>query len=246
MALFCDLESIALGLREANIRRFDLKPILDHLLGEGRIVVKKAYADWNRYSDFKRRFYDAGMELIDIPGKHHSGKNSADVKLAVDAMELCYSKQHLDTFILVSCDGDLSPLAAKLKENDKLVLGLGVRRTASQNLIENCDQYLYYENLATAAESPPELRGVAGRQAEAFTLLSEAIRDLLREGKGPLWGSVVKQTMQDQQPSFSQDRYGYSSFSELLEDAERHEVVELERDDRSGSYIVLGFGQHGS
>ena len=242
IALLCDLESIALALREANIRRFDLKPILDHLLRGGRIVVKKAYADWNRYSDFKQGFHDAGMELIDIPGKHHSGKNSADVKLAVDAMELCYSRQHLDTFIIVSCDGDFSPLAAKLKENDKRVIGVGIRRTVSQNLVENCDEYLYYENLSSAAESLPELTGVEGRQAEAFTLLVEAIQGLLRDSKGPLWGSMVKQTMKRQQPSFEEGQYGYSSFSELLEDAERHQIIALERDDRSGSYVVAGLG----
>lgn len=246
MALFCDLESIALGLREANIRRFDLKLILDRLVKEGRIVVKRAYADWSRYADFKQRCHDVGMELIDIPGKHHSGKNSSDVKLTVDAMELCYSKEHLETFILISGDGDFSPLVAKLKENDKLVIGVGIRRTASQSLIENCDEYLYYEKLADAAESPLQLRGVEGRQAEVFRLLIEVIRDLLPESKGPLWGSVVKQTLQDQQPSFSQDHYGYSSFSELLEDAERHEIIALERDDRSGSYVVVGFGRQGS
>lgn len=245
IALFCDLESLALGLREANIRRFDPKPILDHLRGGGRIAVKKAYADWNRYGDFKRRFHDAGMELIDIPGKPHLGKNSADVKLAVDAMELCYSRRHLDTFIIISGDGDFSPLAAKLKENDKRVIGVGIRRTASQKLIENCDEYLDYETLSGAAESLPEIGGVEERRAEVFALLVGVVRDLLRDSKGPLWGSMVKQTMKRQQPLFEEGQYGYSSFSELLEDAERHRIIVLERDDRSGSYVIAGCEHQG-
>jgi uncharacterized LabA/DUF88 family protein len=238
MALFCDLENIAIGLRESDLEHFDLHVVLARLLEKGRIIVKRAYADWGRFSEFKRPFHQSGVELIDIPEKYHSGKNSAEIKLAVDAMELCYSKEHLDIFVLLSGDGDLFPLVSKLKENNKHVIGVGIESTAARILTDTCDEYLFYEDLWREAGITPTLEGLEDRRAEAMTLMMDAIQALMRENKDVLWGSMIKQTMQRKQPSFSEGHYGYSAFSELLEDAERQKLIALERDRRSGSYVV--------
>jgi uncharacterized protein (TIGR00288 family) len=241
IAMFCDLENIALGVRDSDIGKFDIELILERLLEKGKIIVKKAYADWERYSDYKRGFHEAAIELIDIPQKYYSGKNSADIKMVVDAMDLSYSKEHLDTFVILSGDSDFSPLVSKLKENNKYVIGIGVKNSSSALLIDNCDEFLYYEDVWRDSQKGPKLDGLNKKTAEAFSLMIDAIQALLRENKDVLWGSMIKQTMQRKKPSFNEGYYGYASFSELLEDASRKNIIRLKKDQRSGTYIVTGF-----
>ena len=242
LALFCDLENVALGARDSGIN-FDINLVLERLLEKGKIIVKKAYADWNRYGDYKRPFHEAGIELIDIPQRSYSGKNSADIKMVVDAMDISYAKEHLDTFVLLSGDSDFSPLVSKLKENDKYVIAVGVKGSSSNLLIDNCDEFIYYEDIWRDVERVPKLDALPKKEQELFGLLIEAILALTRENKDVLWGSMIKQTMQRKRPSFSEGYYGYSTFSELLEDAERKSIVKLKKDERSGSYIVTGFAR---
>ncbi|HXU33741.1 MAG TPA: NYN domain-containing protein [Thermoanaerobaculia bacterium] len=241
IALFCDLENVALGVRDSEIKKFDIELVLERLLEKGKIIVKKAYADWERYSDYKRPFHEAAIELIDIPQKHYSGKNSADIKMVVDAMDLSYSKEHLDTFVLLSGDSDFSPLVSKLKENNKYVIGIGVKSSSSALLIDNCDEFIFYEDVWRDQQKAPHVVGVNKKSTEAFSLMVESIQALLRENKDVLWGSMIKQTMQRKKPAFNEGYYGYSTFSELLEDAERNNVIKLKKDQRSGTYIVTGF-----
>jgi uncharacterized protein (TIGR00288 family) len=245
IAVFCDFENIALGVRDSEISKLDIGLILERLLEKGKIIVKKAYADWERYSDYKRPFHEAAIELIDIPQKFYSGKNSADIKMVVDAMDLSYSKEHLDTFVILSGDSDFSPLVSKLKENNKYVIGIGVKNSSSNLLVDNCDEFIYYEDIWRDAQKGPKLDGLSKKTAEAFSLMVESIQALLRENKDVLWGSMIKQTMQRKKPSFNEGYYGYSTFSELLEDAERKNIVKLKKDQRSGTYIVTGFAKSG-
>ncbi|MBV8199659.1 MAG: NYN domain-containing protein [Acidobacteria bacterium] len=245
IAVFCDFENIALGVRDSEISKFDIGLILERLLEKGKIIVKKAYADWERYSDYKRPFHEAAIELIDIPQKFYSGKNSADIKMVVDAMDLSYSKEHLDTFVILSGDSDFSPLVSKLKENNKYVIGIGVKNSSSNLLVDNCDEFIYYEDIWRDAQKGPKLDGLSKKTAEAFSLMVESIQALVRENKDVLWGSMIKQTMQRKKPSFNEGYYGYSTFSELLEDAERKSIVKLKKDQRSGTYIVTGFAKSG-
>jgi uncharacterized protein (TIGR00288 family) len=242
LALFCDLENVAIGARDTGIN-FDINLVLERLLEKGKIIVKKAYADWNRYGDYKRPFHEAGIELIDIPQRSYSGKNSADIKMVVDAMDISWSKEHLDTFVLLSGDSDFSPLVSKLKENDKYVIGVGVKGSSSNLLIDSCDEFIYYEDIWRDVERVPKLDALGKKEQEVFGLLIEAILALTRENKDVLWGSMIKQTMQRKRPSFSEGYYGYSAFSDLLEDAERKSIIKLKKDQRSGSYIVTGFAK---
>ncbi len=243
IAMFCDLENIALGVRDSEVGKFDIELILERLLEKGKIIVKKAYADWERYSEYKRPFHEAAIELIDIPQKYYSGKNSADIKMVVDAMDLSYSKEHLDTFVILSGDSDFSPLVSKLKENNKYVIGVGVKNSSSALLIDNCDEFLYYEDVWRDTQKGPKLDGLNKKTAEAFSLMIDAIQALTRENKDVLWGSMIKQTMQRKKPSFNEGYYGYPSFSELLEDAERKNIIRLKKDQRSGTYVVIGFAK---
>jgi uncharacterized protein (TIGR00288 family) len=243
IAVFCDFENIALGVRDSEISKLDIGLILERLLEKGKIIVKKAYADWERYSDYKRPFHEAAIELIDIPQKFYSGKNSADIKMVVDAMDLSYAKEHLDTFVILSGDSDFSPLVSKLKENNKYVIGIGVKNSSSNLLVDNCDEFIYYEDIWRDAQKGPRLDGLNKKTAEAFSLLVESIQALVRENKDVLWGSMIKQTMQRKKPSFNEGYYGYSTFSELLEDAERKSIIKLKKDQRSGTYIVTGFAK---
>jgi uncharacterized protein (TIGR00288 family) len=245
IAMFCDFENIALGVRDSEIGKFDINLVLERLLEKGKIIVKKAYADWERYSDYKRPFHEAAIELIDIPQKFYSGKNSADIKMVVDAMDLSYSKEHLDTFVIVSGDSDFSPLVSKLKENNKYVIGVGVKNSSSNLLVDNCDEFIYYEDVWRDAQKGPKLDGLNKKTAEVFSLMIESIQALARENKDVLWGSMIKQTMQRKKPSFNEGYYGYSTFSELLEDAERKNIIKLKKDQRSGTYIVTGFAKTG-
>lgn len=241
IALFCDLENIALGVRDSDIKKFDINLVLERLLEKGKIIVKRAYCDWERYSEYKRAFHEAAIEMLDIPQKYYSGKNSADIKMVVDALDLCYAKEHLDTFVLLSGDSDFSPLVSKLRENDKYVIGVGVKNSSSALLVDNCDEFIYYEDIWRDRQKAPQLAGVNKKTAEAFSLMTDAIQALLRENKDVLWGSMIKQTMQRKKPSFNEGYYGYSSFSELLEDAQKRNIVKIKKDQRSGSYIVTGF-----
>ena len=242
IGLFCDLENVALGLKDSDIPKFDIHLVLERLLEKGKIIVKRAYADWERYSEYKKTLHGAAIELIDIPQKYYSGKNSADIKLVVDAMELSASKDHIDTFVILSGDSDFSPLVSKLKENDKHVIGVGMKNSSSKLLIDNCDEFIFYEDLwRDSRQQAPKVEGLDDKRAEVFALMNDSIQALVRENKDVLWGSMIKQTMQRKRPSFNEGYYGYGSFSELLEDAEKRKVVSLKKDHRSGSYIVTGF-----
>ncbi|MDH3253964.1 MAG: NYN domain-containing protein [Acidobacteriota bacterium] len=241
LALFCDLENVALGVRDSDIKKFDIHLVLERLVEKGKIIVKRAYADWERYSDFKREFHEAGIELINIPQRRYTGKNSADIKMVVDAMEMSYSKEHLDTFVVLSGDSDFSPLVSKLKENNRYVIGVGVKNSSSNLLIDNCDEFIFYEDIWRDVQKAPKVKATAKKNAQAFRLMSDSIQALMRENKEVLWGSMVKQTMQRKKPSFSEGYYGYSSFSEMLEDAEKQGIIKLKKDPRSGTYIVTGF-----
>ncbi len=241
LALFCDLENLALGVRDSQVKAFDIHLVLERLLEKGRIIVKKAYCDWERYSEYKRPFHEAAIEMIGIPHRRFSGKNSADIKMVVDAMDLSYSKEHLDTFVILSGDSDFSPLVSKLRENNKFVIGVGVKNSTSPLLIDNCDEFIYYEDVWRDQQKAPQVDGLDGKQGEVFSLMIDAIIALLRENREVLWGSMIKQTMQRKRPSFSESYFGYRSFSEVLEDAESKGLIKLRRDPRSGSYVVTGF-----
>ncbi len=241
IGLFCDIEDIALGLRETGSKDFDVGLVLKGLLEQGSLVVRRAYADWGRFRDLKHRYHEAGFELIDVPRKYHSGKSSCNIKLAVDAIDLCYSKHHVDTFAILSGDADLCPLVSKLRENGKRVVGIGIEGSASKNLIESCDRYLFPQDLAPKMANQDFPGDLSAQRIEAFSIVVEAVRSLMGENRDRIWGSMIKQTIQRNQPSFSEGVYGYSTFSDLLEDAQTCNIIRLERDDRSGSYVVTDF-----
>lgn len=243
IAFFLDFENIALGVRDAKYERFEIGLLLDRLLEKGKILVKRAYADWARYKDYRRAFHEAAIELIEIPERRYSGKNSADIRMVVDAMDLCFSKDHVDTFAIASGDSDFSPLVSKLRENGKHVTGVGVKNSTSDLLVENCDEFVFYEDLVRDVVKPSgkQLGKLPKKQAQAFEMLTSAIRALEREGKETIWASMVKQTIKRKKPSFDENYFGFPSFSRLLEAAQKHELLKLEKDRRSGSYIILDF-----
>jgi len=243
IAVFIDLENVAIGVREAKLHPLQVDKILDRIVERGKISVKKAYADWEGYSSYKRAFHECGIELIDIPRKKMGGKNSADIKMVVDALELSYSKSHIDTFALISGDSDFSPLVSKLRENNKHIIGMGVKNSSSDLLIENCDEFIFYEDLVRerkrrTRKKKSAIEGLSKDKAHAFQLLVDSIAALLRQDKEVIWGSMVKQTMKRKQPTFSEEYHGYSTFSELLEDAAKHKLIEVHRDQRSGTYVI--------
>ena len=240
-ALFIDFENIALGLRDSKHKSFDVNLVLKRLVEKGKIMVKRAYADWERYVEYKRPFHEAAIELIDIPQKKYSGKNSADIRLVVDAMDLAHGKEHLDTFVIVSGDSDFSPLVSKLRENDKYVIGMGVKNSSSELLVDNCDEFIYYEDLLRATKKAVPIQNLPEKRTEVFAMVTDAIRALQRENKEVLWGSMIKQTMKRKRPDFDEGYYGYSTFSKLLEDAAKQGILELKKDQRSGTYIITGF-----
>ncbi len=284
MALFCDFENIALGVRDADYDKFDIGRILERLLLKGSIVVKKAYCDWDRYKEFKAPMHEASFELIEIPHVRQSGKNSADIRMVVDALDLCYTKSHVDTFVIISGDSDFSPLVSKLRENDKIVIGVGVKNSTSDLLIANCDEFIYYDDLvreqkkraakktavkpradakaaggakktsksaakstgkgaapaepvATAAAAPT---GDEERRIEAIDLIVGTVEALAseRDGGDKVWGSMVKQAIKRVNPGFAESYYGFRSFNGMLEEAARRGALLLERDEKSGGYIV--------
>lgn len=265
MALFCDFENIALGVRDAHFAQFDISVVIERLLLKGNIVVKKAYCDWARYKEFKAAMHEASFELIEIPHLRQSGKNSADIRMVVDALDLCYTKEHLDTFVIFSGDSDFSPLVSKLRENNKIVIGIGVKNSTSDLLIANCDEFIYYDDLVR--RSPPAqkvggkdtgrkpAKSVTAKAAaakasaakpdddkkqEAWDLIVETYEALVEErGEGEkIWGSMVKQTLKRRKPGFSESYYGFRSFGQLLEEAQARGILELEREEKSGGYII--------
>jgi len=257
MALFCDFENVALGVREAKYPDFDIGKVLERLLLKGNIVVKKAYCDWERYKEFKARMHEASFELIEIPHVRQSGKNSADIRMVVDALDLCYTKSHVDTFVIISGDSDFSPLVSKLRENNKTVIGVGVKKSTSDLLIANCDEFIYYDDLVRGEVGKRRARkkSTAKREAapkseeksdddkrqEALDLVMETVEALLAErGESErTWGSMVKQTLKRRKPGFNESYYGFRSFSELLEEAQARGLLTLERDEKSGGYVIV-------
>ena len=242
IAFFCDFENIALGVREAQYKTFEIRKILERIVESGKIVVKKAYADWETYGKYKRAFHEEGIELIEIPRKAISGKNSADIRMVVDAMDLSYAKEHINCFAIVSGDSDFSPLVSKLKENDKYVLGLGVKNSTSDLLVDNCDEFIYYDDIVrapTARAVDSKIRSLAEKEQKAFGLVMGAIDALVRQDREAIWGSMVKQTIKRKHPQFNEQYFGYRSFSHLLRDAEKHKLLKLERDERSGGFLVM-------
>jgi uncharacterized protein (TIGR00288 family) len=240
-AVFCDFENLALGVEEDKKGRFEIDLVLKRLLERGRIVFKRAYCDWTRYRDFMNEFHRLGFEMIDIPRSKVSGKNSADIRMVVDAIDLCYSKSHIDTFALLTGDSDFSPLVSKLKENNKHTLGCGVRSSTSDLLKNNCDEFIFYDDLARvqkqARQKQPTTENVDKKQREAFDRIAETVASLQTD-YDPVWGSQVKQTVKRVYPGFNETYYGYKSFSELLEDAAKEGLITLERDNPRGNYRV--------
>jgi uncharacterized protein (TIGR00288 family) len=244
LAVFIDFENLALGFRGKRDKRFEIQKVLERLVEKGKIIVKKAYADWTGYADYKRALHEAAIELIDIPKRSMSGKNSADIRLCVDSIDLCYSKEHIDTFVIVSGDSDFSPLVSKLKENGKRVIGLGMKESSSNLLIDNCDEFIYYEDLERPLSTPPRIeQDLPERKKEAFQLLVDSVVALVRENKEVLWSSLVKETMKRKKPSFNESYHGYRAFSDLLEDAEKEGIIQLRTDSRSGTYVIVDFGK---
>ncbi len=274
MALFCDFENVALGVRDANYEKFDIGKVLERLLLKGSIVVKKAYCDWERYKAFKAPMHEASFELIEIPHVRQSGKNSADIRMVVDALDLCYTKAHVDTFVIISGDSDFSPLVSKLRENDKTVIGVGVKNSTSDLLIANCDEFIYYDDLVreqkkraakkTAGKAKPAAKAAGGgkaakadaapeeaapapaaksdddRRAEAIELIVGTVEALASErgGDEKVWGSMVKQALKRVRPGFAESYYGFRSFNAMLEAARDAGALALERDEKSGGYVV--------
>ena len=256
LALFCDFENIALGVRDANYARFEIGEVLERLLVKGNIVVKKAYCDWDRYKGFKADMHEASFELIEIPHVRQSGKNSADIRMVVDALDLCYTKSHVDTFVIISGDSDFSPLVSKLRENNKVVIGVGVKNSTSDLLIANCDEFIYYDDLIRIVERrKPKKKKASGkkepeeqnrgtrqeRRAEkAFEQVLETIDDLVSErgDEDVLWGSMVKQALKRRKPGFNESYHGFRSFGKMLEEMESLEMLVLQHDEKSGGYII--------
>jgi uncharacterized protein (TIGR00288 family) len=289
IAVFADYENVALGVRDAKYPSFDIDLVLQRLLDKGNVVVKKAYSDWDRYRSAVRQLHEAAFELIEIPHVSYSGKNSADIRLVVDALDLCYTKAHVDVFVIISGDSDFSPLVSKLRENNKQVIGLGVKNSSSDLLIDNCDEFIYYDDLVREQRSqkhpakgkkgkhapqpklpqgeggklegakaslPPSAAAVTGSEPavrregdaaedpklEALEQVLETVESLFRERDGNLFGSMVKQTLKRKRPMFNETYHGYPSFNLLLEDAESRGLLKLQKEPKSGGYVILGFG----
>ncbi len=242
IAVFVDFENLALGAEQSNKGRFDVSLVMKRLLERGRVVFKRAYCDWSRFQNFTREFHMQGFEMVDIPRSSVSGKNSADIRMVVDAIDLCYSKAHIDTFALLTGDSDFSPLASKLKENDKRVIGCGVRSSTSDLLAANCDEFIFYDDLIAASKRPrkkatKKTSTTDNKQQEALERLTTTIASLEAD-YDPVWGSLVKQTVKRVYPGFNESYYGYRSFSELLEHAQREGLIHLEFDQQRGNYRV--------
>jgi uncharacterized protein (TIGR00288 family) len=262
LALFCDFENIALGVRDAKYAKFDIQLVLERLLLKGSIVYKKAYCDWERYKDFKKVMHEAAFELIDIPHVRQAGKNSADIRMVVDALDLCYTKEHIDIFVIISGDSDFSPLVSKLRENNKTVIGVGVRNSTSDLLMSNCDEFIFYDDLIAAQEGAKKRGGRrksggakkggatkarTDKKQEGIDLVietAEALQDE-RGDRGSLWGSMIKQALKRRRPGFNESEYGFGSFSDLLEEAQARGQIAIELDEKSGGYVIREIKQDG-
>jgi uncharacterized protein (TIGR00288 family) len=240
LAVFFDFENVALGLKDRRDKTFDVERVLGRLLEKGKVIVKRAYADWSRFSSYTRPFHEAAIELIEIPRRSTSGKNSADIRLCVDAMDLCYAKEHIDTFVIVSGDSDFSPLVSKLRENGKRVIGLGLKGSTSGLLVANCDEFIFYESLEPQKEEGDDAiaSDLPKAKAEALKLVRDTVAALVREGRDPIQASLVKDTITRKQPSFSEGEWGYRSFTDMLEDAQTEKLISLREDAKSGTYLV--------
>ena len=261
MALFCDFENVALGVRDARYQEFDIKLVLERLLLKGSIVVKKAYCDWDRYKNFKATMHEANFELIEIPHVRQSGKNSADIRLVVDALDLCYTKGHVNTFVIISGDSDFSPLVSKLRENAKQVIGVGVKQSTSDLLIANCDEFIFYDDLVRATQrnagkpdpkdpttdnNAPAAGGEKRGSVEAQALKAEAVKIVVdtfdallseRGEGGKIWASTLKQAIKRRKPDFNEAYYGFRTFGNLLEEAQANNLFDIGRDEKSGIYV---------
>ncbi len=240
IAVFIDFENLAIGVRHMRAGKFQIQLILKRLLEKGRIVFKRAYCDWGDYQDAMQEFHAQGVEMIDIPQTKVSGKNSADIRMVVDALDLCYSKNHIDVFALISGDSDFSPLVSKLKENNKRVIGCGIKASTSDLLIANCDEFIYYDDLIRTAEKTTATRKKSGgmeKNEEAFDRVVEVLQSI-EQDYDPLWGSALKQAIRRVYPGFNESYYGYRSFSDLLVDLESKDLIELEYDESRGNYKV--------
>ena len=254
MALFCDFENIALGVRDAKYSQFDIKKVLERLLLKGSIVVKKAYCDWDSYKEFKAIMHEAAFELIEIPHVRQSGKNSADIRMVVDALDLCYTKSHVDTFVIISGDSDFSPLVSKLRENNKHVIGIGVKDSTSDLLSANCDEFIFYDDLVREQEAKQKrqarkapkdkkstaAKGESEKRQEALEFIVETVEALIAERGSDenIWGSLVKTTMQRRRPGFTESSYDYRSFKDLVEDAQNKHLLTVVRHEKSGQYTI--------
>ena len=261
MALFCDFENIALGVRDAQYEKFDIRPVLERLLAKGSIVVKKAYCDWERYKGFKAAMHEANFELIEIPHVRQSGKNSADIRMVVDALDLCYTKAHVDTFVIISGDSDFSPLVSKLRENAKKVIGVGVKQSCSDLLVTNCDEFIYYDDLVREREaqrvalrrerdqgpgkrSPEEEQKrrekLEERKHRAVELVAATFADMIadRGDNERIWASVLKEVIKRRNPGFNESYFGFRSFGNLLDEAAQRGLLSVGRDDKSGNYVT--------
>jgi len=263
MALFCDFENIALGVRDAQYEKFDIKPVLERLLAKGSIVVKKAYCDWERYKAFKATMHEANFELIEIPHVRQSGKNSADIRMVVDALDLCYTKSHVDTFVIISGDSDFSPLVSKLRENAKQVIGVGVKQSTSDLLIANCDEFIFYDDLvrereaqrsASRREQPPKRspeeekkrrEELEARRIKAVDLAVATFEDLMavRGDAERIWASQLKEAIKRRNPGFNESYFGYKTFGALLEDAATRGGLGVGRDEKSGTFVTRAAGR---
>lgn len=265
MAVFCDFENVALGAQDAKYDKFDIARVLERLLVKGNIVVRKAYCDWGRYNGFKRSMHESNFELIDIPHVRQSGKNSADIRMVVDALDLCYTKAHIDSFVIISGDSDFSPLVSKLRENNKIVIGVGVKNSTSDLFLSNCDEFIFYDDIVRekprpaprpAAKKTPAAPAAApaakdaapaakpapanGKQDEAIKLVLETVDQLFEErGEDDLvWGSMIKQAIRRLRPGFNESYHGFRGFNALLEEVEKRGHIKLKPDEKSGGYLV--------
>ncbi|MBM4335410.1 MAG: NYN domain-containing protein [Deltaproteobacteria bacterium] len=242
IAVYIDLENVAIGYRDARYKIFDVQLVLRRMIEKGNVVTRRAYADWTRYPDYRRPLHEAGVELIEMPGSKLTGKNSADIKMVVDALELSHTKPHIDTFTIVSGDSDFSPLVAKLRENNRHTIGCGVKNSTSPMFIEHCDEFIYYDDLVRKTvereKKPlPKAKELPKKQREAFDLLIESVEALLRENR-EAHSSLVKETMKRKNPGVNEEYHGYRSFNRLLEDAQKQKLIVIHKDARSGTYVI--------
>ena len=251
MALYCDFENVALGVRDAKYDAFDINKVLERLLLKGNIIVKKAYCDWERYKEFKKAMHEAAFELVEIPHVRQAGKNSADIRMVVDALDLCYTKSHVDTFVIISGDSDFSALVSKLRENNKVVIGVGVKNSTSDLLIANCDEFIFYDDLVkknkTTRKIPPDKVAKKAtssseeeKKQQALDMVLETVEDLCKERgeEEKVWGSMVKQALKRRKPGFNETYHGFRTFGKLLEEAQGRNLLKLELDEKSGGYII--------